>query len=59
MWRNLVFRLILVFLFTIFGFHAIPGTTNNHWTGLSEISYKNLFSRNSNDIKQFQKIFQC
>ena len=29
--------------------------TNNHQTGLSDISYQNPFSRDSNDIKKLSK----
>ena len=38
--------------FLLFAFHAKSGTTKNDRTGLSDISYKSPFSRDSNDIKE-------
>ena len=35
--------------------HAKSGTTNNHRTGLSDISYQNQYSCDLNHIKKLQK----
>ena len=54
MGRNFVFGCVLVFSFC---FHAKSGTTNNHRTGLSDISYGSPYSRDSNHIKKILNFF--
>ena len=51
MGRN--FKLGSVLVGFSFFFHAKLGTTNDNWTGLSDISYKSPFVRDLNDIKNF------
>ena len=46
--EELCIRVFLIVSF--FVPHAKSGTTNNHWNGSSDISYKSLFSRDLNDI---------
>ena len=40
------------FVLLLFAFHAKLGTTNNHRTGLADISNKSFFIRDSNQIEK-------
>ena len=53
MGRNFVFECVLVF----FVFHDKSGITNNDRTGLNDITYRNLYSRDSNLIKKLKKLY--
>ena len=48
---------IRVFYFFSFFSHAKLGSTDNHRTGLRDVSFYSLFSPDLNQLKKFQKSF--